>query len=659
MTKLFSKVLCCFFSAFILLCSTCTYAGASEYTVGEVQSLIDGIVAYKLNESGSGSVQEWIDGSLTAGAGTVSEWYIITLSQSGYTDLSSYREALTEYLDGRNVASASSREKYALALCAAGSGSRYISDILDDSIGQQGIMSLVYGLHILNNGYSCSSFTADSVADQLLSMQYGDGGWALFGGSGDVDVTAMTIQALAPYYDSRSDVRDSIDRGLDFLSSIQLDDGGYESFGSANPESAAQVLTALSSLGIDCQYDDRFIKNGNSVIDGIARFRLSDGSFSHAEGGGFNETATIQAYYAFTAYERMANGQSPLFIIDNRQPQDEPSDEPVQNVTEAPGNSSEPDSPSYVTTPRQSGNTQNNGHRNESSDPDDTSPQNEPADSETASTAPASKDKKTAAATSTSAAVSTSSGVTSTSSAASKTSSSAAKKTAITTSAASGTSKAAATTAVKAAAVSQQSSHKSYKPTAIIIIIGAGAVFSLIIFIMGKRSYKNFIFVGIAAAAAVTIVLLTDISSPEEYYNGESIQKENAIGTVTLEIRCDTVAGKTDSEYIPEDGTILPATQFSIEEGETVYDILTEAARTYGIQVENKGSSANPHGMVYIAGINYLYEFDFGDLSGWVYHVNGVSPSRGCAEYELSDGDTVEWLYTCELGRDLNEVYEE
>ena len=57
--------------------------------------------------------------------------------------------------------------------------------------------------------------------------------------------------------------------------------------------------------------------------------------------------------------------------------------------------------------------------------------------------------------------------------------------------------------------------------------------------------------------------------------------------------------------------------------------------------------------MVYIAGINYLYEFDFGDLSGWIYHVNGSAPSVGCGEYILKDGDRIEWLYTCDLGNDL------
>ena len=103
---------------------------------------------------------------------------------------------------------------------------------------------------------------------------------------------------------------------------------------------------------------------------------------------------------------------------------------------------------------------------------------------------------------------------------------------------------------------------------------------------------------------------------------------------------------------------ILAPTAFDIEAGDTVFDILTEAAQTYGIQVENTGSSGGAHGMVYIAGINYIYEFDFGDLSGWVYHVNGITPSRNCGEYVLSDGDRIEWLYTCEIGHDLDEVYE-
>jgi len=55
----------------------------------------------------------------------------------------------------------------------------------------------------------------------------------------------------------------------------------------------------------------------------------------------------------------------------------------------------------------------------------------------------------------------------------------------------------------------------------------------------------------------------------------------------------------------------------------------------------------------YIESINNLYEFDVGELSGWVYEVNGWFPNYGCSRYQLLDGDVVRWLYTCDLGKDV------
>ena len=72
------------------------------------------------------------------------------------------------------------------------------------------------------------------------------------------------------------------------------------------------------------------------------------------------------------------------------------------------------------------------------------------------------------------------------------------------------------------------------------------------------------------------------------------------------------------------------------------------AGKKYGIPIDNTGAQ----GAAYIAGINHLYEFDYGDLSGWVYKVNGVLPSVGCGGYELKDGDIIEWCYTLDLGND-------
>ncbi len=615
------SILSCFILVIMLLSLVPMTAGSSDHTVDEVKSLVDGIIAYKTDKAGCGSVQEWIDTDLASGAGKRSEWYVISLRQYGYTELSGYEAALNEYIGSHNVTSATSREKYALALCACGSKSGYISDILDDSIGDMGIMSLIYGLHILNNGYTCSEHSPDSIVDELLSLQYDDGGWALFGDYGDIDVTAMTLSALAPYCGD-SEVDAACDRAIDFLSERQEPDGGYQSFGTKNPESSAQVLVALSSLGIDCCSDSRFIKNGNTIIDGIEKFRLSDGSFCHVEGGAQNESATFQALYSFIAYIRMSEGKTRLFVFDKNEMPAHGEEAPSQHTHEEDTQSSGDD------------------------EHDDTVP--------SAETAPSGETKKPAVS-STSA---TSSGQTVTTSTSTNTASS--KASGSKPGSKSSTAGSTITTSVTAATAAQLSSPEKggYKPVAIIIIAATAGLVSLVIFALGKRNYKNFIFVGIIAAAGVAAVLMTDIRSKDEYYSGVKQHKENAIGTVTMTIRCDNIVGKSDSEFIPDDGIILDVTNFEIEDGDTVFDILNEAAQTYSIHVENTGSASNAHGMVYIAAINHIYEFEFGDLSGWVYHVNGVSPSRGCGDYVLSDGDRIEWLYTCELGHDLDEVYE-
>ena len=553
---------------------------AQEYTVGEVQSLIDGIVDFKLNSAGAGSVQDWINGALTDGAGSMSEWYVMTLSQDGYTDFSSYESALSTYLAEHSESGATGREKYALALTAAGSRNSYISDILDTSVGEQGIMSYIYGLHVLNNGYTCSRFTADDVVSQLLSMQYGDGGWALFGEYGDIDVTAMTMTALSPYYNTDPAVHDAVDRGVDFLSERQQDDGGYQSFGTPNPESAAQVLVAVSAVGIDGVHDGRFIKNDNNLIDGINSYRLPDGSYCHTHDGGFNETATMQALYSFVAYKRMCEGRSSLFVFDNRQPVNVPVQQeeapPVQHEESAP-----------------SGGNSGVNSSNERT--------------EKAVTTSVTTNKKSAVSTSFTSSLTTAAMTTT----AKKTTS---EPSVTETSALLSSLTSAAHTTMSAPTENITEPKNSGKGKIILIIVGSAAVLSLIILALGKRSYKNFLFIILAAGAASAVVIFTDIRSAEEYYSASSAVKENTVGTVTLEIRCDTIVGKSDSKYIPEDGTILAVTDFDIEAGDTVFDILTEAVQTYGVQMENKGSAGSAHGMVYISGINYIYEMEYGDL---------------------------------------------
>ena len=60
---------------------------------------------------------------------------------------------------------------------------------------------------------------------------------------------------------------------------------------------------------------------------------------------------------------------------------------------------------------------------------------------------------------------------------------------------------------------------------------------------------------------------------------------------------------------------------------------------------------------VYIEGIANIYEFDCGELSGWMYKVNGWFPNYGCSRYQLKAGDKIEWVYTCDLGNDIGGGY--
>ena len=93
----------------------------------------------------------------------------------------------------------------------------------------------------------------------------------------------------------------------------QLNDGGFGSWGSINSESCAQVIAALTALGIDPTADSRFVKNGLTVLDALAGFYVTGGGFRHTAGGERNGMATEQGYYALAAYYRFANAQTRLY----------------------------------------------------------------------------------------------------------------------------------------------------------------------------------------------------------------------------------------------------------------------------------------------------------------------------------------------------------
>ena len=108
---------------------------------------------------------------------------------------------------------------------------------------------------------------------------------------------------------------------------------------------------------------------------------------------------------------------------------------------------------------------------------------------------------------------------------------------------------------------------------------------------------------------------------------------------------------KAKSDIIPKDGTIFAGRDVVFYEGESVFNVLVREMKRNKIHIEYEMSPI--YETAYIKGIANIYEFDCGDLSGWLYKVNGQVPNVGCSLYYLNDGDVVELVYTCEMGKDL------
>ena len=145
-------------------------------------------------------------------------------------------------------------------------------------------------------------------------------------------------------------------------------------------------------------------------------------------------------------------------------------------------------------------------------------------------------------------------------------------------------------------------------------------------------------------------------TNPNELEASLNQDEKNKSKSVIISISCANLVhnkslDKDKQELVPEDGVILESTQLDYEEGQTVFDVLVKATKEAKIHIEYEGFKE--YKTNYIEGIHNLYEFDCGPLSGWMYKVNGVFPNYGCSSYTLKEGDVVEWVYTCDLGKDV------
>ena len=551
-----------------------------------------------------GDVQGWLHDTLPAQIGlSAPDWYAMLLSARGGYDLSAYSGALQQYLETEDVSPATTRERMALALAACEPEPPAVcAEMLDASIGEMGIMSWIFALHLMNNGIPSARYTAADVVAELADQQAPDGGWSLTGEFGDIDVTAMTLQALAPYQDS---IPDAVARGVDFLAERQLADGAYQSFGTENPESTAQVWTALSMLGIDALADSRFIKDG-TLLDGILQFRLEDGRYAHTLGGAVSDMATVQVCEALTAAELQQRGQN-LLLFRGEVPQQIPVPDQEPVTTAAPQKQEKAQHPAAGTQAEKA---------------------------EKAETVTADVTQTTAAG----------SEITTASAAAALTSSAVSVTQTVTETDVS------ADEIIHTTAPPEDPRSDTEKyPYRIPLTAAAGVIFgalTVICIVRRRRSVKTYLTLAGGFVLVTALIWFIKIESPAQFYQNEARQGG---GTVTMAIRCDVIRGLPGSERFPADGEIMPLTEFAIEENENALDLLYDAVRAYGLQIEVDGVSGETVNTAYVRGIASLYEFDFGDLSGWTYTVNGERPAVGCGAYSLHDGDRVMWIYTVNL----------
>ena len=230
--------------------------------------------------------------------------------------------------DDKNTPVITDNERIILALTAIGKdpanvgGKNLLAALQNKDIMQvtntsdTDINGLVFGLLALNSG----NYTQDSywLVQAILTQQNEDGSWSSSADTkpvGDVDMTAMALQALAPYYNEGGDttVNAAVDKALQWLSAK------YKNTGYTSAESCAQVVVALSALQLNANSDSSFVKTVDgaptSVLGDLLRYYLGEGQgFKHAASGmTADQKATEQALYAMAAYERYCRRTKALY----------------------------------------------------------------------------------------------------------------------------------------------------------------------------------------------------------------------------------------------------------------------------------------------------------------------------------------------------------
>ena len=263
---------------------------------------------------------------------TQSEWEDFGLARLEKTDNQAILSEITKKLkesDGyfRKI---TDYERYVLTIEALGGDPTNIGgyDLIEkiynnERMTMQGTNGLIFALIALDSGNyqvpSTAKWNREKILADILTNQNKDGGFTLVNGdASDVDITAMAISSLVNYKDIRPEVKTTIDKAVNWLSSVQQASGGFIADGKENSESASQVIIALASADIDPQ-GPSFTKANGNVVENLLSYQSKDGGFANLKNEKSNQIASEQALLALLALDHYSKNLPSIYQFANQE----------------------------------------------------------------------------------------------------------------------------------------------------------------------------------------------------------------------------------------------------------------------------------------------------------------------------------------------------
>ncbi|ATF26268.1 LPXTG cell wall anchor domain-containing protein [Brochothrix thermosphacta] len=354
-------------------------------------SLVIGFFAVPAGVFAAVTVGEAIDGGASKILSTgklADDWQSLGVARSNTPASKEMRQAryndIVAYLNQSDRLSATDYERTIIGVVSIGGDPTHIpeatthknlvEELYQSNAMNSGVNAIIYGLLALQTKeYEVpenANFSIQEMVDKLLSLQKADGGWALGGAVGDVDMTGMAITALAKYKDMPG-VSTALDRSVAWLSSVQLKSGGFKGWSNENSNSLSQALMAITLTGNDPK--GALFTKDSDMITALMTYRTADGGFKWLPTDTqSNGMALDQALYALTQYKFYLNGSGSIYdFVNNPVPQLIETPVEPDPSTEEPSSSAEPgtdDSDSSDSNSSDSNSSDSNSSDSNSSD---------------------------------------------------------------------------------------------------------------------------------------------------------------------------------------------------------------------------------------------------------------------------------------------------